>query len=66
MKKERVECTNCTNFVKGILEDETNMLSKFKVKPKCKLGERLIFRMPKTLFDDDWGYIRKCNKFNKN
>ena len=68
MKPKRVECDQCINFIQATLNDEDNMLSGIKDSAKCKLGKRVMFRMPRFnnegyFSEYDGGYIRYCNEF---
>ena len=63
--KNRVKCDNCQNFIPEILKDENELFTIALVKAKCKLGKRVMFRLPKDLFSDDFGYIRICNDYEK-
>jgi len=63
--KQRVECDNCANFIHPILIEEGDFFSGIKENAKCKLGKRVMFRMPKSPLDDDYGYIRICDTFIK-
>jgi len=68
MKAKRVECDKCVNFIKPAYE-EYGFISPMISKAKCKLGKRVMFRMP--IFANqasytpiyDGGYIRYCNDF---
>jgi hypothetical protein len=64
MKKNRVDCANCTEFkfpeygIKSI---------KIVTKAKCKLGKRVVFRVNGLHPDSsDWecGWFRYCDEFN--
>jgi len=66
MKANRVECNECLNFTWPHL-DGNGMI---KENAKCKLGKRVMFRMPilnkwgsSGLHYDDGGYYRYCNDF---
>lgn len=67
---KRVECDKCEHFINPVYEDKINLLSKPTSKAKCKLGKRIMFRMPKFLHHFsytpyyDGGYIRYCNDFS--
>lgn len=65
MKPKRVECSWCKNFQPVIMKDH-NLISDIFAKAKCKLGKRVMFRMPTS--DYHWntgGYYRYCNEFEK-
>lgn len=68
---KRVDCQNCTNFIHPVMEDEGNLISKVKVKAKCKLGKRVMFRNPifnrptSMVAVNDYGWIRYCENFKK-
>lgn len=65
MKTKRVECDECKNFIKPKL----TVNGMIKSNAKCKLGKRVMFRMP--IFSrpanynsiNNYGYIRYCNEF---
>lgn len=60
----RVECNECKYFIEPIQEDSENLLSKILVKAKCELGNRVMFRKPKTIhYTDIGGYFRNCKEF---
>lgn len=71
MKAKRVDCDQCVNFIDRILKDKENLISDILSKPKCKLGKRVMFRMPVFLNQFSYnpvyegGYIRYCNEFEK-
>jgi len=71
MKAKRVECDQCQYFVNVGLEYEHDLMSKIMSTAKCKLGKRVMFRMPVPLhassqMAQDWGgYFRYCNEFMK-
>ena len=64
MKKNRVDCANCTEFKfpeYGIKSIE------IVTKAKCKLGKRVAFRVNGLHPDSsDWecGWFRYCEEFN--
>jgi len=66
-KAKKVECDWCKNFIPAILKDEGNLISPIIKKAQCKLGKRVMFRMPIPVwsFNPDYygGYIRYCNDF---
>ena len=65
MKKNRVDCANCTNF-EFPQYDENLFLGKVK-NAKCKLGKRVMFRVNGLHPDSSsWecGWFRYCNEFN--
>jgi len=67
MKTKRHECDKCANFIDPEFKDPHNLISPVKVKAKCKLGNRVMFRMPipyDTHIDlEKMGYFRYCNEF---
>ena len=64
MKKNRVDCTNCTEFE----FPEYDMKSiEIVTEAKCKLGNRVVFRVNGLHPDSsDWecGWFRYCEDFN--
>jgi len=68
MKANRVECDQCTNFIDPILKED-DMSIMCIVNAKCKLGKRVMFRIPKCassqMAQDYGGYFRYCNDFDK-
>lgn len=62
MKKNRVDCIYCTNFISAEREDN-NWFGRMIVKPSCKLGKRVMFRQPKDFYDGG-GWFRYCDEFN--
>ena len=72
MKAKRVDCIDCLNFIMDEFEKFGNKES-YKVvsRAKCKLGKRVMFRMPIFLNQFSYnpvyegGYIRYCNEFEK-
>ena len=69
MKAKRVECDKCENFIPITFKDEGNMISDISTKAKCKLGKRVMFRMPDMGYSgypfDKCGYFRYCNDFKQ-
>lgn len=69
MKVKRVECDKCKNFIQVTFKDEGNLLSDINTKAKCRLGKRIMFRMPDMGFGgypfDSGGYFRYCNDFKQ-
>lgn len=67
--RKTVNCENCHNFKPPEFEDQSNLISKVKVKAKCDKGRRLYFRQPiygKSFIPvNDWGYVRNCNQFKQ-
>jgi len=69
MKNNRVDCNECQNFNVEKIQISKNLLE-FSERPKCKLGKRVMFRMPifasSTSYNaiNDYGWIRYCNDFN--
>ena len=61
MKRNRVDCANCTNF-EFPQYDENLFLGKVK-NAKCKLGKRVMFRKPENFYDGG-GWLRYCDEFN--
>lgn len=65
MKHKRVECSLCKNFKPQVMEDD-NLIGAIFAKAKCKLGKRVMFRMPTGDYHwDTGGYYRYCNEFEK-
>lgn len=69
MKPKRVKCDKCQHFIDITFKDEGNLISNIDTTAKCKLGKRVIFRMPKISHScyplDNGGYIRYCNDFKE-
>ena len=63
MKKNRVDCINCVEFIPAVFKNEFMIMSGIKTNAKCKLGKRVMFRMPKTVYDES-GWFRYCEEFN--
>jgi hypothetical protein len=64
MKAKRHECDKCRNFIDPVFktfEDKESWT--VKVKAKCKLGKRVMFRLPTDMFRENYGYFRYCNEF---
>jgi hypothetical protein len=63
MKAKRVDCQNCANF------GTTRKLKPLKITASCKLGKRVMFRMPKqydaVVYLDSGGWFRYCNDFKQ-
>lgn len=65
MKENRVDCTYCKNFIPVVTKDD-NLIGQIFGKAKCKLGKRIMFRMPTGDYHwDTGGYYRYCNEFKK-
>ncbi len=66
MKLKRVECSECSNFEPQVMEDD-NLIGKIFSKAKCRLGKRVMFRMPNMGTSgypfDLGGYFRYCSDF---
>ena len=66
MKTKRVECDQCKNFEPFVLEDE-NLIGKIFSKAKCKLGKRVMFRLPNMAWSgypfNNGGWFRYCAEF---
>ena len=71
---KRVYCDECKNFIDMVMNDPNNLMSGIKENAKCKLGKRVMFRMPnygtfeqqksaKYFYNYDGGYVRYCDKF---
>lgn len=58
----RVECDKCEHFIPAVLKDEGNLISPWIKSAKCKLGKRVMFRMPVDRLDSG-GYFRYCSDF---
>lgn len=65
---KKIYCDECINFVDRVLIDQKNLLSGTKENAKCKLGKRVMFRVP--LFHNnayrpyyEGGYVRYCNEY---
>jgi len=66
MKAKRVECDNCQNFIEPEFVEIGDKISwTVKIKAKCKLNKRVMFRMPDNLHLDNMGYFRYCNDFKQ-
>ncbi len=67
MRKKRVDCFDCANFV--FVEPIDYLDGREKAKYSCKLGKRVMFRMPKRaesmMTQDAGGFFRYCNEFQK-
>ena len=67
MKAKRVDCGDCYEFV--IIEPLNYFEKKDKPTYFCKLGKRVMFRMPKRArfqgAQDAGGWFRYCNDFQK-
>ena len=63
MKKNRVDCVYCDNFISPKWKNPENLMSITTNNAKCKLGKRVMFRQPKDFYDGG-GWIRYCNEFN--
>ena len=71
--KQRVECNMCERFIGAKFVDDKDYVFSEMIEPaKCKLGKRVMFRMPKLnkwgasgLHYDDGGYIRYCNEYKE-
>jgi len=52
MKAKRVDCQLCKNFnIPDFDENSIDLISDImSVKPSCKLGKRVMFRMPKIAY----------------
>jgi hypothetical protein len=63
---KRVECDQCKNFEPVVMEDE-NLIGKIYSKAKCKLGKRVMFRIPDMSTPgypfNTGGWIRHCDEF---
>ena len=63
MKKNRVDCANCVEFIPAVFKNEFMIISGIKTNAKCKLGKRIAFRHsedPRNL----GGWFRYCDEFN--
>ena len=67
---KRVYCDECIQFIDIVFIDDKVLTSGIKEKAKCKLGKRVMFRVP--LFHGnayypyyEGGYVRYCDKFEK-
>ena len=67
MKAKRVDCADCALFIPPVPVEPDNLISDIS-KPGCKLGKRVMFRMPKrahSQMSQDWGgWFRYCEDFN--
>ena len=59
---KRVECNQCKNFIQPEWKDDGDMFPQIIKNAKCKIGKRVMFRMPKDNFDSG-GYYRYCDDF---
>lgn len=60
---KRVNCENCFHFSPEVWNDTRHIRVQ---KDSCKLGNRIMFRMPtpkNEYFSDEYGYVRRCNDF---
>ena len=64
MKKNRVDCADCIEFIPTIFKEPDNLFSKVKTNAKCKLGKRVMFWQPKNPLDNEYGWFRYCDEFN--
>lgn len=65
MKKNRVDCVNCVEFIPAVLKNEFMIMSGIKTNAKCKLGKRIAFRMPSKISSEyGGGWFRYCEEFN--
>ncbi len=65
MRPNRVDCQYCKNF-KPVVTKDDNLIGKTLEKAKCKLGKRVMFRMPTSDYHwDTGGYYRYCNEYKK-
>lgn len=55
MKPKRVDCCNCQNFD----------FDKYQEKFFCKLGKRVMFRVPSSPYAIDFLFPRYCNDFKQ-
>lgn len=55
MKAKRVDCFYCQNF------DYVPYVGQ----SKCKLGKRVMFRLPTNIHRDNAGFFRYCNDYEK-
>jgi len=64
--KNRVNCQDCKHFSPPRFDSvgRKGFLS-IANKASCGLGKRVMFRMPQSPINNDWGYIRHCNDFKK-
>lgn len=70
MKPKRVECDKCKQFIEpeiSSMKDDHHIDFDISQKAKCKLGKRVMFRIP-HLTDNGYpldfgGYFRYCNDF---
>ena len=59
MKPKRVDCEFCENFV----YPELSCRGFIKKNAQCKLGKRVVFRVPVSNPYSDCGYFRYCNDY---
>ena len=64
MKKNRVDCADCIQFIQIVFEEPNNLFSKIKTNAECKLGKRVMFRQPINQIDNEYGWFRYCDEFN--
>jgi len=63
MKQPRQECDLCQNFIEPVLSERGFI----KVRAKCQLGKRVMFRIP-TDWRNGWkdmGYFRYCDEYKQ-
>ena len=63
MKAKRRRCRDCKHFIPPKFKNPDSY--DIVKQAKCAKGKRVIFRLPKWVHDDDYGYIRYCDKFKK-
>ncbi len=64
MKKNRVDCLNCVEFIPAVFKNKFMIMSGIKTNAKCKLGKRVMFRMPHPSNAYWGGWFRYCEDFN--
>jgi hypothetical protein len=64
MKKNRVNCINCIEFIPPDFKNSLYIIPlKMTKKAKCKKGKRVMFRQPKDFYDGG-GWFRYCDEYN--
>ena len=63
MKKNRVDCINCAEFIPPEFKEPINLISIIRVSAKCRLGKRIAFRYFEEPCKLD-GWLRYCGEFN--
>ena len=51
MEKNRVDCSDCVEFIPAVFKNEFMIISGIKTNAKCKLGKRIAFIHSKDFND---------------